>query len=52
VFGTFQHRPGAVPERLGLDDPTDYPNPEHFHEVLAWPLRARRAPDLEPSTAR
>ena len=39
LFGTFLYRPHAVPERIGLGDPADYPNPEHFHEVVAWPLR-------------
>ena len=43
VFGTFVHRPGQVPERLGLADPGDYEAPEEFHRVLAYPFR-RGAP--------
>lgn len=38
LFGTFLFAP-APPERLGLADPTTYPDIEHFHQVLAWPLR-------------
>ncbi|HWU31683.1 MAG TPA: sterol desaturase family protein [Marmoricola sp.] len=40
VFGTFIYRPGRVPGRLGLDDPTDYPDPRDFHKTILWPLRA------------
>ena len=38
VFGTFvfDARP---PARLGVRDTSDYPNPEHFSAVLAWPFR-------------
>jgi sterol desaturase/sphingolipid hydroxylase (fatty acid hydroxylase superfamily) len=38
VFRTFVFEP-LPPARLGLTDPNDYPNPEHFLQVLAWPLR-------------
>lgn len=52
LFGTFLYRPDAVPERIGLRDPTDYPDPEHFHQVLAWPLvRADALPQSELDTA-
>jgi sterol desaturase/sphingolipid hydroxylase (fatty acid hydroxylase superfamily) len=39
VFGTFVHRPGYVPDRLGLSSPDDYPDPRRFHRALAWPFR-------------
>ncbi len=44
IFGTFIYRPTKVPERLGLTDPTTYPNPERFHDTLAWPLRRSLIP--------
>lgn len=40
VFGTFVYRPRSVPGRLGLDDPSQYPDPRDFHRTLAWSLRA------------
>jgi sterol desaturase/sphingolipid hydroxylase (fatty acid hydroxylase superfamily) len=41
VFGTFVFN-AVPPASLGLRDPSDYPNPEHFLAVLAWPLRRNR----------
>ena len=38
VFGTFVFQPES-PEALGLADPTSYPDPERFHDVLLWPFR-------------
>jgi sterol desaturase/sphingolipid hydroxylase (fatty acid hydroxylase superfamily) len=40
VFGTFVYEPHRVPARLGLEDPTTYPDPARFHQTLAWPLRS------------
>ena len=42
AFGTFVHHPRRVPARLGLAEPADYPDPERFHAVVAWPLRNNR----------
>jgi sterol desaturase/sphingolipid hydroxylase (fatty acid hydroxylase superfamily) len=42
LFGTFVFH-GSPPERLGLVNAADYPNPEHFREVVAWPLRSDRS---------
>ncbi len=39
VFGTFIYRPQQLPARLGLTNPTDYPDPRRFHATLVWPLR-------------
>ena len=39
VFGTFIYRPTELPDRLGLANPDDYPDPRRFHATLAWPLR-------------
>ena len=38
LFGTFEFS-FEPPDALGLADPAGYPNPEHFHRVLLWPLR-------------
>jgi sterol desaturase/sphingolipid hydroxylase (fatty acid hydroxylase superfamily) len=40
VFGTFVYEPTAVPDRLGLDDPDNYPDPRRFHATLVWPFWA------------
>jgi sterol desaturase/sphingolipid hydroxylase (fatty acid hydroxylase superfamily) len=39
VFGTFLNDPQHIPQRIGLDDPSIYPDPRRFHATLAWPLR-------------
>jgi sterol desaturase/sphingolipid hydroxylase (fatty acid hydroxylase superfamily) len=44
LFGTFVFEP-QPPTQLGLTDPADYPDPEHFLRVLAWPLRGPAASD-------
>jgi sterol desaturase/sphingolipid hydroxylase (fatty acid hydroxylase superfamily) len=44
LFGTFIYFPSRVPDRLGLDDPTGYPDPRRFFATLAWPFRGRNAP--------
>jgi sterol desaturase/sphingolipid hydroxylase (fatty acid hydroxylase superfamily) len=49
VFGTFIYEPSLLPARLGLDDPTSYPNPERFHETLLWPLRSGALPTAAAS---
>jgi sterol desaturase/sphingolipid hydroxylase (fatty acid hydroxylase superfamily) len=41
LFGTFVFS-SQPPTRLGLTDPDEYPNPEQFIRVLAWPFRTRR----------
>lgn len=43
VFGTFVYRPTRVPEMLGLDDPSAYPDPRRFFAALAYPFRSARA---------
>jgi len=42
LFHTFVFEP-VPPARLGLVNPGDYPDPEQFLRVLAWPLRSRAA---------
>ncbi len=38
LFRTFVFEP-QPPTQLGLVDPTEYPDPERFLQVLTWPLR-------------
>ncbi len=47
AFGTFVFNP-APPVRLGLHDASDYPDPQRFLTVLAWPLRHRVTCPTEP----
>ncbi|MDJ0344692.1 sterol desaturase family protein [Streptomyces sp. H10-C2] len=39
LFNTFVYEPRRIPDELGLDDPTAYPDPRRFHTALAWPFR-------------
>ncbi|MFI6495198.1 sterol desaturase family protein [Streptomyces sp. NPDC050564] len=39
LFNTFLYEPLRIPDQLGLDDPTAYPDPRLFHTALAWPFR-------------
>jgi sterol desaturase/sphingolipid hydroxylase (fatty acid hydroxylase superfamily) len=48
LFGTFVYDPKRVPDRLGLDDPTAYPDPRRFLTTLAWPFRGK---NTQPRTA-
>ena len=45
LFGTFIYRPSRVPDRLGFDDPTTFPDPSRFHATLAWAARSSGAPE-------
>jgi sterol desaturase/sphingolipid hydroxylase (fatty acid hydroxylase superfamily) len=47
LFGTFVFNANP-PAQLGLTDPDEYPNPEQFIRVLAWPFHTRK--DLVPPT--
>ncbi len=51
LFGTFVHHPGFAPDRLGLDDPSSFPDPRRFHQVVVWPFRRSAAPRALVSTA-
>jgi sterol desaturase/sphingolipid hydroxylase (fatty acid hydroxylase superfamily) len=51
VFGTFVYEPTRVPARLGLDDPSTYPDPARFHETLLWPFRSTTLPATATSGA-
>ncbi len=44
LFGTFIYDPSRVPDKLGLDDPSAYPDPRRFFAVLAWPFRRAMQP--------
>ncbi len=38
LFGTFYYRPGSLPDRLGVGDPSAYPNSEDFWKVMKLPF--------------
>jgi sterol desaturase/sphingolipid hydroxylase (fatty acid hydroxylase superfamily) len=38
IFGTFYYRPGTLPERLGVVDPTAYPKSNEFWRVMRLPF--------------
>lgn len=40
VFGTFRHRPGQSPTKLGLDGSGEYPPSQNLRQVLALPFRS------------
>ncbi|MHA1543544.1 MAG: sterol desaturase family protein [Alphaproteobacteria bacterium] len=46
VFGTFVYKPGRLPERLGVDDVSAYPESTELLKVLALPFR-KSAPDFQ-----
>jgi sterol desaturase/sphingolipid hydroxylase (fatty acid hydroxylase superfamily) len=41
LFGTFHYQPGVFPERLGVEDPDDYPGSNDWLRVVALPWRMR-----------
>ena len=47
LFHTFVFEP-LPPAHLGLTDPDSYPDPEHFLQVVAWPLRTA-VPGVTPA---
>jgi sterol desaturase/sphingolipid hydroxylase (fatty acid hydroxylase superfamily) len=38
LFGTFNYRPGSLPERLGVVDPSIYPKSNDFWKVMILPF--------------
>jgi sterol desaturase/sphingolipid hydroxylase (fatty acid hydroxylase superfamily) len=39
IFGTFDYRPGRVPQRLGVIDPGAYPRSDQFWRIMLIPFR-------------
>lgn len=39
VFGTFVYRPGVLPRRIGVDDPSLYPHSNQYWRVFMLPFR-------------
>jgi sterol desaturase/sphingolipid hydroxylase (fatty acid hydroxylase superfamily) len=39
IFGTLRYRPGTVPAKLGVQNPTDYPESNALLKVLQLPFR-------------
>ena len=40
VFGTFVYRPGVVPQQLGVENPSLYPDSSRIFEVVTLPFRS------------
>lgn len=40
VFGTFVYKPGVLPERLGVDEPNDYPRSGEYWKGFLLPFRS------------
>jgi sterol desaturase/sphingolipid hydroxylase (fatty acid hydroxylase superfamily) len=55
LFGTFYYKPGALPERIGVVDPTAYPKSNELLKVMMLPFHRNReqsvsnAPTVEPA---
>lgn len=43
LFGTFYYRPDALPDRLGVEQPDDYPDDRAIAEILVLPFSRWRA---------
>lgn len=39
IFGTFYYKPNAVPHKLGLDNPNEYPISENIFDVVTLPFK-------------
>jgi sterol desaturase/sphingolipid hydroxylase (fatty acid hydroxylase superfamily) len=39
VFGTFYYKPDDIPEKLGMENPNDYPKSENLFEVILLPFK-------------
>jgi sterol desaturase/sphingolipid hydroxylase (fatty acid hydroxylase superfamily) len=39
IFGTFYYKPNKVPQRLGLDNPEEYPMSENIFAVVTLPFK-------------
>lgn len=39
IFGTFYYKPGTAPERLGMNNPNEYPKSENLFEVVSLPFK-------------
>lgn len=34
IFGTFCYNPNSIPQKLGVEEPSDYPNSDNIFEVV------------------
>ena len=39
IFGTFYYEPGTAPEKLGMENPSEYPKSENLFEVVTLPFK-------------
>jgi sterol desaturase/sphingolipid hydroxylase (fatty acid hydroxylase superfamily) len=51
IFGTFYYRPGSLPERLGVVDPSAYPKSNEFWKVMRLPFEDELRPVLNNAAA-
>lgn len=51
LFGSFYYRPGNLPGRLGVDDPSAYPNSNEFWKVMSLPFHGETAQGFSKATA-
>ncbi len=42
VFGTFVYKPGVLPERLGVSEPSEYPTSNQYWKGFLLPFRGNR----------
>jgi len=51
LFGTFVYRPGTLPERLGVADPSVYPKSNEFWSVMKLPFKQELEPNFSNTPA-
>ncbi len=42
IFGTFYYKPGTAPQKLGIDNPKEYPKSENVFEVVFLPFEGKK----------
>jgi sterol desaturase/sphingolipid hydroxylase (fatty acid hydroxylase superfamily) len=51
LFGTFVYRPGTLPVRLGVADPSAYPKSNEFWSVMKLPFKQELEPNFSNTPA-
>lgn len=50
VFGTFYYRPGTSPEKLGVAEPSEYPESTKIFQVILFPFKSKKEKLIEGVT--
>lgn len=50
VFGTFYYRPGTSPEKLGVAEPSEYPESTKIFQVILFPFKSKKEKLIERVT--